>query len=314
VGDLSDGRGSETESVPGPKKDVAAVVGDAPASAGGGAELQPDVVKEPPRSERFVEVASADILASRREEVAEGTGGSGNGTPRTTVPKAAAPQTPPLRTPEEGRLAVLEAQCQRLEQGLNMKELERQELEQTLRDKVRNLEEAASRTARELQRKERQVDELNSRSTALSKQLAERESEAMASAKRAAELEREVSRLGGRDRHSSRSRRSEEREERHMRPEPELEGNEVMLASKSDHEGEEPLDSMPTLAALRQRLSREVDGSTGRPAAGAEVRPLSGRGGLGAGRAHGAAAKAQRRSPTEGGSSGIGGGARGRQA
>jgi len=97
--------------------------------------------------------------------------------------------------PEAALLQALEARCRQLERSLAAKDEQRRELESNLTGKVRGLEEHAARAARELERRERQVDELHLQGQALAQRLTEREHECLATSERAADLEREVTRL-----------------------------------------------------------------------------------------------------------------------
>lgn len=111
-----------------------------------------------------------------------------------SVPGEASPPQSPSQTM---RLATLEARCQQLERVLAAKDAERRKVEHSYTGRVRGLEEHAARAARELERRERQVDELHLQGKALARRLTEREYECHATSERAAELEREVNRLGG---------------------------------------------------------------------------------------------------------------------
>lgn len=131
---------------------------------------------------------------------------------------------------EAKRLADLEAKCQKLERSLMNKDQEHRQLEQRFSAKVRGLEEAALRTARELERRDRQVDELCLRSAELTQKLADREQRVP-----------EVSL-------SPRAKRAE------CDAAPTLHGH--------DDIEQESLGDMPTLAALRKRLQNQVNSTT----------------------------------------------------
>jgi len=149
----------------------------------------------------------------------------------------------------------LEARCRVLEQNLRESEGERAHLTVRLRD----LEHTAVRAARELERKERQVDELSIRGAELTQQLVEREGEIAAATERAAELERAVYRL-----HSQVQQQPDALDALSPGSSP-IEGGQVLCSADDD---EERLGDMPTLAALRQRLYMQYDASLEERSAG----------------------------------------------
>lgn len=92
--------------------------------------------------------------------------------------KPTPPGSPRLQKREvsdASRVAALEARCRKLERSLASKDADRKQIEQAYAGKVRGLEEQASRAARELERRERQVDELSMHGQALAQRLAENE-------------------------------------------------------------------------------------------------------------------------------------------
>jgi hypothetical protein len=152
----------------------------------------------------------------------------------------------------------LETRCLELERGLRAKD-----------DQLRELHESIQRTVRELERKERQVEEESLHSSALAQKLEESAREAAAANQRAQDLETEVRRLEKfRD---ERERRRQERPEnspelgefdRAVRDvnagrgrsgdDPRVPITEANLLSDTGPVGD--YRDLPTLAALRNRL------------------------------------------------------------
>merc|ERR1712061_406531 len=102
--------------------------------------------------------------------------------------------------------------------------------------------------ARELERKERQVDELSLQGATLSQRLAERESEVTATTERAAALEHEPECTTATSAWTAGPMQAE------------FEATQLL---RSCDDEDEHLGDMPTLAALRQRLYSQVDSLAG---------------------------------------------------
>lgn len=149
--------------------------------------------------------------------------------------------------PSSPRLAALEARCSELEKNAKGKDAQLQELH-----------DMAQRTAQELERRERQVEELKLNCSALTQKLKESETETTAIAHRARELESEVERLAAFREERERRRRSRSQEQAsEALPEDFTDFDRaVREVNKQDHRDYRDL---PTLAALRHRLYDTMD-------------------------------------------------------
>lgn len=175
----------------------------------------------------------------------------------------------------EKRFAALEARCLELEKNLKGKD-----------DQLRELQEISTRTARELERKERQVEETSFRCSTLTQKLEQSETESLAITRRAQELELEVQRLAQLQRDlrlgaddsprfysSSPGYRAEDSPPRNRAREDSDFGRQVREVNAGRRRNEVPVPvveanlisnvgdyrDLPTLAALRSRLYDHKD-------------------------------------------------------
>merc|ERR1711924_151695 len=123
------------------------------------------------------------------------------------------------------------------------------ELEKNLRakdDQLRELQQMAQRTARELERKERQVEESNLNNSALTQKVQESENAMAACAQRTQELEVEVRRLAAfRDERERRRRDSDALDRPENAPDP----SEFARAVNDVNKGRIPRDQVPVVEA-----------------------------------------------------------------
>lgn len=168
--------------------------------------------------------------------------------------------------PSSNRLADLEARCLELERNLTGKDAQLVELH-----------EMAKRTARELERKERQVEEVKLHCSTLTQKLEESETETAAIASRAQELELEVQRLAAFREERERRRKTDGQErvrgnDGRERVDSPSGVSDFDRAVRDVNLGVGDYRDLPTLAALRTRLydhkdslSTQRTGSVGSP-------------------------------------------------